>query len=125
MKKIFAFVLACMCMTTLVCAQNAATPASTNEMLKGTIIDNMCASSQKPEALAAFVKTHTKECALMSACAASGYSLFTDGKLVKFDKASSAKIEEFLKKTGSKLAVTVEAKKVRDELSLISIKNQE
>ena len=101
----------------------AQTAAST-QTIKGTIIDNMCAGSQKPEALAEFVKTHTKQCALQPHCAASGYSIFSEGKLVKFDKASNAKIEEFLKKSDSGLNVTVVANKVKDELSLVSIENQ-
>ena len=91
--------------------------------LKGDIIDNMCAGAQSPEGLAGFVKTHTKTCAL--SCAASGYAIFSDGKLTKFDKDSSMKVEEFLKKEGSKLQVVVEVKKTGEELSLVSIKNQE
>lgn len=90
--------------------------------LTGTIIDNMCAGTQKPEELAAFVKTHTKECALT--CASSGYAIFAGGKLSKFDKDSNAKVEEFLKKADSTTAVTVVAKDVNGELSLVSIENQ-
>lgn len=91
-------------------------------ILKGDIIDNMCAGSQKAEQLAEFVKTHTKTCAL--SCVASGYSIFADGKLQKFDMESNAKIEEFLKKEDSKLQVSVVVKKVGDVLSLVSIENQ-
>lgn len=93
--------------------------------LKGDIIDNQCAGSKTPEELAEFTKTHTKECALLPACAASGYAIFADGQLLKFDKDSNAKVQEFLKKDESKLQVVVEAKKVGEELSLVSIKNQE
>lgn len=92
--------------------------------LTGTIIDNMCAGTQKPEELAAFVKTHTKQCALMPQCVASGYSIFADGKLSRFDKDSNVKVEEFLKKTDSKTDVVVVAQVVNDELSLVSINNQ-
>ncbi|MCX5701607.1 MAG: hypothetical protein NTW64_01335 [Candidatus Omnitrophica bacterium] len=91
-------------------------------ILKGDIIDNMCAGSQKAEQLAEFVKTHNKTCAL--SCVASGYSIFADGKLQKFDMESNAKIEEFLKKQDSKLQVSVVVKKVGDVLSLVSIENQ-
>jgi hypothetical protein len=90
--------------------------------LNGTIIDNMCAGTQKPEELAAFVKTHTKECALK--CAPSGYAIFANGKLSKFDKDSNVKVEEFLKKADSKTDVVVVAKEVNGELSLVSIGNQ-
>ena len=92
--------------------------------IMGTIVDNMCGSTNKAT-LEEFIKTHTKECALMSDCAASGYSIYADDKLMAFDKESSAKIEEFLKNPASKLQVIVEANKQGEELSLISIKNQE
>jgi len=92
-------------------------------MLKGDIIDNMCAGAHK-DVLADFVKTHTKQCAIAPGCIDSGYSIFADGKLYKFDKDSNAKIVEFLKKEDSKLQVVVAAKEVGGELSLVSIENQ-
>ncbi|OGD11679.1 MAG: hypothetical protein A2W20_07300 [Candidatus Aminicenantes bacterium RBG_16_66_30] len=91
---------------------------------KGEIVDNMCAAENKDN-LADFLKTHTKECALMSECVASGYSIFADGKLHKFDQASNKKIEEFLRKPDSKLQVVVKAERVGKELKLVSIENQE
>ncbi len=91
--------------------------------LKGDVIDNMCAGANKNN-LAEFVKTHTKECALKPGCIDSGYSIFADGKLYAFDKDSSAKVAEFLKKADSKLQVAITAKQVGDELSLASIENQ-
>jgi hypothetical protein len=97
--------------------------ASETITLKGTIIDNHCAAMGKDN-LGEFVKTHTKACALMPDCAASGYSIFTEGKLYKFDQASSKKVEEFLKKDESKLEVVVKAEKVGEELKLVSIENQ-
>ncbi|MDD5583497.1 MAG: hypothetical protein PHV55_00370 [Candidatus Omnitrophica bacterium] len=113
-------------------ATAAATTATTPETvpavepatvtLTGTIIDNMCAGTQKPEELTAFIKTHTKECALK--CASSGYAIFADGKLSKFDKDSNVKVEEFLKKVDSKTDVVVVAQVVNGELSLVSIDNQ-
>ncbi len=112
--------------TTVTVPATTTTPAPAVEALtlKGNIIDNRCAGTQTPEKLAEFVKTHTKECALMPACVASGYSIFADGKLQKFDKDSNAKIEKFLKKADSKLQVVVVAKKTGDKLSLVSIENQ-
>jgi len=92
-------------------------------VLKGDVIDNLCAGTNK-NTLAEFVKTHTKACALMPGCIDSGYSIFADGKLYAFDKDSSAKVAEFLKKADSKLQVTITAKQVGDELNLVSIKNQ-
>lgn len=92
--------------------------------LTGTIIDNMCAGEQSPEQLGDFITTHQKSCALMPHCAASGYAIFADGKLTKFDADSSIKVEEFLNKDDSKLAVVVTAKKIGEELNLVSIENQ-
>lgn len=92
--------------------------------LKGDVIDNMCANGHKDE-LAEFVKNHTKACALMPSCAASGFSLFAEGQLHRFDISSSAMVEEFLKKENSKLQVVVTVKKNGEELSLLSISNQE
>jgi len=100
------------------------TPVVENALtIKGDIIDNMCATAHKDD-LADFVKTHTKECALAPSCVDSGYSIFSDGKLYKFDKDSSAKVAEFLKKEDSKLTVMVTAKMAGEEFNLISIENQ-
>jgi hypothetical protein len=90
---------------------------------QGTIIDNLCATGNKAN-LGKFIKTHTKECALMPNCAASGYSLYMpDGSLMAFDKASGAKIQKFLKKKSSKLEVSVSANSIDGTLQLVSIKN--
>jgi len=79
-----------------------------NLQIKGVIIDNFCAGAQKPEKLAEFIKTHTKDCALQPQCVASGYSIFSDGKLMKFDKISNLDVEAFLRLPASKLQVVVE-----------------
>ena len=92
-------------------------------VLNGDVIDNLCAGANKDK-LAEFVKTHTKECTLKPGCIDSGYSIFANGKLYAFDKDSSTKVAEFLKNADSKLQVTVTAKQVGDELSLVSIENQ-
>ena len=110
--------------TTSTVTTSTVVSATQQVTITGTIVDNMCAKSQKPEELGSFVKTHSKSCAIMSDCAASGYSIFADGKLYGFDKASSAKVEEFLKKEESKLQVVVTAVKSGDQLSLVSIENQ-
>jgi len=99
-----------------------AAPVIETMVLKGDIIDNACAGSQQPPALVVFLKKHTKKCALK--CSASGYAIFANGVLLKFDNESNAKVEEFLKKTDSKLQVVVEAKETINGLSLVSIKNQ-
>ncbi len=132
MKGVAALVLTLLCIASFVYAQEAAqmTTATAEAApaepvtLKGEVIDNMCADANRA-GLADFVKTHTKDCATAPACVASGYSIFADGNLIKFDKESSAKVAEFLNKPESKLQVVVVAKKVGDELSLVSIENQQ
>ena len=124
MKKICLFVIALCFASSLAIAQEEAASVADAITLKGDIIDNMCAGAHK-EGLADFVKTHTKECALMPQCKASGYSIFTDdGKLMKFDAESNPLIAEFLTSSDSKLHVKVIANKVGEELNLVSIENQ-
>ena len=106
--------------TTTTPAPAAATAVETIT-LTGDVIDNMCADANKDN-LAAFVATHAKQCAL--SCADSGYAIFAEGKLTKFDQDSNAKVAEYLKKEDSKLQVVVTAKKIGEELSLVSIENQ-
>ncbi len=60
----------------------------------------------------------------MTHCVASGFSIYADGKLYKFDDVSNKKIEEFLNKSASKLQVVVSAKKSGETYSLLSIKNR-
>ena len=127
MKKLMLLAVAFICVASLVYAQGESTatssPAAVETVnLKGVVIDNQCANAQKPEALAEFVKTHTKECVLQ--CAESGYSIFADGKLYKFDSASNPIVELFLKKADSKTSVDVVAKKNGEELTVVSIVNQ-
>ncbi len=121
MKKILCFALLACFVASMAFAGE--TPAKTEKsiVLKGDIIDNMCAGAQKNQ-LSTFVKTHTKECALQ--CAGSGYSIFSNGKLSKFDKASNPKVEEFLKKPDSKLQVVITAEPEGKDLDLVSIENQ-
>lgn len=125
MKKVLFVLMAIGFVASLAFAQDATVAVKSDTItIKGDIIDNMCAGTQKAEDLANFVKTHTKECALMQDCVESGYSIFADGKLSKFTKDSNSKIEEFLKKTDSKLQVIVTVKQAGDELELVSIENQ-
>lgn len=133
MKKLSLLVLAICLVCSYAFAQEAIVPtpeapvpAATDETvtITGSIIDNMCAGAQKPEQLGEFVKTHPKSCAVMPECAASGYAIYADGIITKLDKDSSAKVTEFLNKEDSILNVVITAKKVGDELSIISIENQ-
>jgi len=119
MKKVISLLLALVFVASVAFAQETAKTTT----FKGDIIDLMCAGTKDAQQLAEFVKTHTKDCAL--ACASSGYAIFSDGVLSKFDKDSNAKVEEFLKKADSNLQVVVVAEKAGEELKLVSIQNQE
>ena len=120
MKKAF-LMLAALCFVSSLALAQGSTGTET-VTIKGAIIDNMCLDAHKTEDVAVFIKTHSKECALK--CEASGYAIFADGILNKFDQDSNAKITEFLKKEDSKLQVAVTAKKSGEVLSLVSIENQ-
>jgi hypothetical protein len=106
----------------------AAAPSEKGEKITvtGSIIDNRCAANHK-DSLASFISSHTKECALMPKCSASGYSIYSkDGALVAFDKASYAKIKKFLKKPESTLAVVVTGTKEESgAIKLATIKNED
>jgi hypothetical protein len=123
MNKVWVLALMLCFAASLAVAQEDVPSLADAVTLKGDIIDNMCAGAHK-DGLADFVKAHTKECALAPQCQASGYSIFTDGKLIKFDAESNPLIAEFLKSPDSKLQVKVIANKVGDELNIVSIENQ-
>jgi hypothetical protein len=110
-------------MTPEAATPQAAEPMTQVATLKGALIDNMCANANKAN-LDEFVTSHTKQCALMPGCQETGYSFYSEGKLRAFDKESNAKVVEFLKKPDSSLKVTITAKQVGDELSLVSIENR-
>ena len=56
------------------------------ETVEGYLIDKMCSAKVVAEGVDA-AKMHTKDCALMPSCKASGYGVVTaDGKFLKFDK---------------------------------------
>ncbi len=120
MKKIIILIIIYCSVASLVFAQQTAVTIT----IKGDIIDNLCVSSKKPEELAGFLRIHTKECALRPQCIASGYSIFSDGKLMKFDQISNFDIESFLKMPLSKLQVIVECEKSGNLLRLMYIENQ-
>ena len=123
MKRILLTLLALLCVSSLCFARQAPGP-TVSVTIKGEIIDNRNAAFEKPGNLAKFIEGYNKEYALMPHCAFSGYSIFADGKLTKFDTKSNVKIIEFLKKPNSKLQVVVVAEKTRNLLSLVSIENQ-
>jgi hypothetical protein len=104
-------------------AEAAPVPANPAKMtIHGTIIDNACATANK-DTLPAFLKSHTKDCALMPGCEASGYSIYTkDGKLHPFLYKDTKTIADFLKVKSNTLHAVVTAEMVGDSLKLETIK---
>jgi hypothetical protein len=93
--------------------------------MEGYVIDTKCATANKDK-LDEFVKTHGKECAMADACKASGYNLYSDGKLWKFDKKSNAKVAKFLEKADSTLHVKATVTHMKgDNIKLVKIEKAE
>jgi hypothetical protein len=78
--------------------------------ITGFLMDNACAGRTSADAAAERAKGHTTKCALMGPCAASGYSVYSDGKFYKLDDGGNTKAGEILKSTKSEkgISVTVE-----------------
>ena len=76
--------------------------------LDGYMIDNACASSHSAEAtFGTWVQTHSTSCAMMESCEKSGYAVYADKKVYKFDDAGNTSAAEILKNTKSKKGLHV------------------
>ncbi|SRR5690348_6943550 len=76
--------------------------------ISGYLIDNACAGAHVKEAnFAERVKKHSKSCALMPPCVESGYAVYADGKLYKFDKDGNQSAADLLKDTETKSGIMV------------------
>ena len=76
--------------------------------LDGYMIDNACASSHaKNPNFGTWVTTHDTSCAKMEACENSGYAVYADKKVYKFDDAGNNSAVELLKNTKSKKGLHV------------------
>jgi hypothetical protein len=108
----FAALIALLSLAALISAQDKAT-------LTGYVIDKACEgnAAKKPDVMAA-VAGHSKKCALMDNCVASGYGVYSDGKYYEFDakgnELAKALIEKSSKEKGIKVSVegTVDGSKV-------------
>jgi hypothetical protein len=91
--------------------------------LKGTLIDNDSVQAHAQD-IAGFLKTYKKEQAL-AAGGYSGYAVYTtEGKMYKLDAQAVSMVEEFLKKKGNDLKVTVKVQQFTEDLSLVSVEKQ-
>jgi hypothetical protein len=120
MKKVILALLMVFIMATVVLAKEAKTM-----MLKGYIVDNHCSGKQTQAQRDGFIKAHSKGCAMSEGCMKSGYSIYSNHRLYKFDKKSNEKVVEFLRQPDTSLLVAAEVKKSGREVKLISIKNEE
>ena len=93
---------------TLLLAFAAVLYAQGNKSVKinGYLIDNACAESAKD--LGTRAKGHSTSCAIMEACATSGYAVYADdNKLYKLDDAGNTSAGALLKSTKTKKGVKV------------------
>ena len=101
-RKLFAFAIILAFAFVLYAQDNKAIKFS------GYLIDNACANAHVKDAnFADRVKQHSTSCALMPNCEGSGYAVFSEGKLYKFDKAGNESAEGLLKDTETKVGVMV------------------
>lgn len=91
--------------------------------LSGYVIDNACSARATGDTALDKVKAHSTKCAQMPNCAKSGYAIFADGKLYKFDEDGNAKVAELLKNTKAEkgFSVSVEGTVENDILHVTKI----
>jgi hypothetical protein len=76
--------------------------------LTGNLIDNMCSSHHvNDKDFGDRVANHTKSCALMASCKASGFALYVDKKLYKLDEAGSKLALDIMEGTQTEKGVRV------------------
>lgn len=93
------------------------------ETVEGYLIDKMCSAKAVEEGVEA-AKMHTKDCALMPKCKASGYGVITaEGKFLKFDPDGDRMAVKVLGFTSRKdnIKVTVDGEVNDSTITVISI----
>jgi type 1 fimbria pilin len=101
-RKIFPLVAIVVLMTGALMAQDKTVT------LDGYLIDNACAATATAEKpLGTWVKDHPPSCATMEDCEKSGYAVYADNKLYKFDAGGNASAKELLKATKSKKGLRI------------------
>lgn len=92
--------------------------------LTGYVVDQHCAGSLASKANAMEKAAgHSKDCALMESCAASGYGIFSGGKYYKFDAKGSEKAKALVEKSklSNGLYFTAVGKLANGTLTLASL----
>lgn len=109
MRKVFPLIVVLAVMAGALMAQDKTVT------LTGYMIDNSCAANHaNDKTFATWVKTHGTSCAMMDSCEKSGYAVFAEDKLYKFDDAGNASAEALLKATKSKKGLHVKAEGTLD-----------
>ena len=93
------------------------------ETVEGILIDNMCSGMVQKKGVDA-AKGHTKECALMDNCKASGYAVVTaDGKLIKLDAKGNQMAVKALEGSSKNdnITVKVDGKVSGDSIAVSSL----
>lgn len=102
MRKVFPLIVVMAMMAGALIAQNQTTT------LTGYMIDNSCAANHATDkTFGTWIKTHGTSCATMDSCEKSGYAVFANDKLYKFDDAGNTSAEALLKATKSKKGLHV------------------
>jgi len=93
--------------------------------LTGYLVDKACSVGQAKKADPG--AEHSRKCALMENCAASGYGIFADGKFYEFDKKGIELSKDLLQNTKKEkgIKVTVEGTVHESHLMVDSIKEAE
>ena len=103
-RKVFPLIIAAALMAGVLFAQDQ----DKSVTLTGYLIDNACAANHASDkTFATWVKTHGTSCASMESCEKSGYAVFADDKLYKFDDNGNNSVADLLKNTKSKKGLHV------------------
>jgi hypothetical protein len=95
MRRVGAFVMLLALAAMPLAAQETGTTT-----LHGYVVDQHCAGTLAGKTNAMEKAAgHSKDCALMESCAASGYGIFSEGKYYKFDAKGSRRAQELFEKS--------------------------
>lgn len=90
----------------------------------GDIVDNNSIRSLRPGDIVNFMMAYTKEDALKPISRYSGYSIYTNGRFIRFTSGSNYLIVDFLSRPLNTIHVMVTAKWSGDKLEVIMIRNR-
>lgn len=114
-EKIFVSV-----MSALVLVHSPGLAQSSSITVRGFLVDRQCADSVRHDAdPVAFIKHHTKDCALMPNCRARGYCLYAGGKWLNLDARGNKLAIELIQKSKRKRGFFVEMTGRKEERQFV------